>query len=117
MSGQELALPRTRGVVALQGNSAEARFLRWYVEYPRKVAIQAARIAYVRALKVADPHDPDNAEALLLEGLRRFKFSPDPTYRPHPATWLNQRRWQDEAPEAEFDSTLAAAGLKPEDFR
>ena len=55
--------------------------------------------------------------ALLLAGLRRFKFSPDPTYRPHPATWLNQRRWQDEAPEAEFDSTLAAAGLKPEDFR
>ena len=117
MSGQELALPRTRGVVALQGNSAEARFLRWYVEYPRKVAIQAARLAYVRALKVADKHDPDNAEALLLEGLRRFKFSPDPTYRPHPATWLNQRRWQDEAPEAEFDSTLAAAGLSPEDFR
>ena len=76
-----------------------------------------AAARYAKALKVADPHDPDNAEALLLEGLRRFKFSPDPTYRPHPATWLNQRRWQDDAPEAEFDSTLAAAGLKPEDFR
>ena len=71
MSGQELALPRTRGVVAHQGNSAEARFLRWYAGYPRKVAIQAARMAYAKAIKVADPHDPDNAEALLLEGLWR----------------------------------------------
>jgi hypothetical protein len=117
MSGQKLALPRQRGVVAHQGNSAEARFLRWYAEYPNKKAVHAARTAYARALKVADPHDPDNAEALLLEGLRRFKFSPDPQYRPHPATWLNQRRWEDEAPETQFDSTLAAAGLKPEDFR
>ena len=49
MSGQELALPRQRGVVAHQGNSAEARFLRWYAGYPRKVAIQAARMAYAVA--------------------------------------------------------------------
>ena len=117
MADNQLALIKPRGVNPLHQDTPEARFKRWWAHYPRKVAIQAARVAYAKALKVVDVHDPAHAEAVLLEGLLRHQFSPDPAYRPHPATWLNQRRWEDEAPEAQFDSTLAAAGVKPEDLR
>lgn len=117
MAGNSLLLVLPRGVNPIQASSVEARFKRWYFHYPRKKAIQAARVAYARALKVADAHDMDAAEAILLDGLRRFQFHPNPDFRPHPASWLNQRRWEDEASESQFDSTLAAAGLTPEDFR
>lgn len=53
----------------------------------------------------------------LLAGLRRYRFNPDPSYRPHPATWLNGERWLDDDGAGGIDPVLAAAGLTAEHFR
>lgn len=65
-------------------------FADWWAAYPRKVGKDAARKAYSAALKRASAAD-------LLAGLKRAKFSDDPQFIPHPSTWLNAGRWQDEA--------------------
>jgi hypothetical protein len=63
----------------------------WRV-YPRHVAKAAARKAFAKAVKVA------GVEAVMA-GARRFASDPnlpDPQFVPHPSTWLNQGRWEDE---------------------
>lgn len=78
----------------------ELLFARFWDAYPRKVGKPDAR-------KKFDSLDPD--EALLetmLQSIEKWKGSAqwqDPQYIPHPSTWLNQRRWEDEP---------AAAGRK-----
>lgn len=66
-------------------------FADFYRAYPRKVARMAAERAYAKARNSA------TAETILA-GLARFEFPADPKYTPHPASWLNGRRWEDEAP-------------------
>jgi uncharacterized protein YdaU (DUF1376 family) len=61
----------------------------FWAAYPRHVAKLKAVKAYKAAIEIAAP-------AEIIAGVRAFKFSRDPDYQPHPATWLNQRRWQDE---------------------
>jgi uncharacterized protein YdaU (DUF1376 family) len=61
----------------------------FWSSYPRHVAKQKAIKAYRAAIAIAAP-------AEILAGVKRFRFSSDPQYQPHPASWLNQRRWQDE---------------------
>ena len=64
--------------------------------YPRKVAKEAARKAAAKVLAAgADP-------AEVMAGLEAARASDQWTrdggrYVPHPATWLNGRRWEDEA--------------------
>jgi hypothetical protein len=67
------------------------RFDEWYEIYPRHVGKGAAEKAYAKALKDVDPET-------LIERARRFAAKPpdDPKFIPHPATWLNQKRWEDE---------------------
>lgn len=63
----------------------------WAV-YPRKVGKDAARKAWLSARKRAGLDE-------IVEGLRRFvsvTAGADPQFVPHPATWLNQGRWQDD---------------------
>lgn len=70
-------------------------FAEFWPVYPRRVARGAAERAYAKALKGgASP-------ATILLGVRRFaeKVARDGTeaqYIPHPATWLNATRWDDE---------------------
>lgn len=77
----------------------------FWAAYPRKIGKGAARKAWTRALaKVTSPSvliDGAKAEAADLETRKR---SPRPEDRgqdlgqfvPHPSTWLNQERWEDE---------------------
>lgn len=65
-----------------------AGFLDFWKAYPRKTAKLAAERAW-RKIKV-DQVQP------LLKALTSYKFDPDPKFIPHPATWLNQGRWEDE---------------------
>jgi hypothetical protein len=65
-----------------------AEFEQFWSEYPRKTAKGGAEKAWLKAIGQTD------AETILA-GLRSAKFSSDPQYVPHPATWLNQRRWED----------------------
>jgi hypothetical protein len=73
-------------------------FDKFWSAYPRKVAKPEAMKAWIK-------HKPD-AELLaaILKGLEAAKRSKDwlkddGQFIPHPSTWLNQRRWEDEAVE------------------
>lgn len=62
---------------------------------PRKRGKGAARKAYAKALTLA-------TEDEIIAGARRWRkesIGKDPSYICHPATWLNQERWEDEADE------------------
>lgn len=68
----------------------------FWAAYPRKTAKPAAAKAYARLR-------PDDAlQALILSAVARQSLSPQWTkdggeFIPHPATWLNGRRWEDGA--------------------
>ena len=68
-------------------------FVRFWSAYPRKVAKAAAERCW-RGI------NPDSAlVAQIMSALEAHKKTPqwvDPVYVPHPATWLNQKRWEDE---------------------
>lgn len=72
---------------------APEMFARFYAIYPRRIGKKAAEKAWVKALK--DGADPES----LISAAQRYAASrvgQDPKYTPHPATWLNQGRWEDE---------------------
>lgn len=69
------------------------RFDKFWGVYPRKEGKQAARKAFDR-LEV-----DDGMLEVMVAAIVRQKQSDqwsDPRYIPHPATWLNGRRWEDE---------------------
>jgi hypothetical protein len=72
---------------------AAALFEEFWRRYPRKVAKPAAEKAFGAAVKRHSPED-------IFAGLATFRFSDDPRFIPHAATWLNQRRWMDEPADA-----------------
>lgn len=59
--------------------------------YPRKVGKQAAAAAFKKACEVEDPIRIHQAAA-------RFRDDPnrEDQFTPHPTTWLNQGRWDDD---------------------
>lgn len=72
----------------------EVAFKLFWEEYPRKVGKIAARKAFDRAIKLATIED-------MLMAISRQKVSDqwkkdNGAFIPHPATWLNQGRWEDE---------------------
>lgn len=87
-----------------QGQGAEKlkameRFERFWSTYPRKVGKDAARKAFEKR------KPDDELLGLMVAAIRRQKQSPAWTkdggqFIPHPSTWLNEGRWQDEEPEA-----------------
>ena len=79
-------LPQTK-----RGKSSEAdpEFDRFWSAYPRKTDKGHARKAWAAAIK-------KTTAEVIIQGLEKCEFSPEPKYRPHPATWLNGERWTDE---------------------
>ena len=72
----------------------DAEFARFWSSYPRKAGKKAAEKAFSRAMKQTDL-------ATLLGALEKHKQTQQWTkdggqFIPHPATWLNQERWNDE---------------------
>lgn len=69
----------------------EAEFAEFWAAYPRKAGKQAAVKAWAKARKLADAKR-------IIEGAHAFAADPNrvPQYTPHPATWLNAGRWDDE---------------------
>ena len=80
----------------LQSPPVDAGFEEFWSRYPRKVGKQAAAKAYATARKRGVSHDH------IMTGLRhqwQFLAAEKPRgFCPHPSTWLNQGRWEDEAP-------------------
>jgi phage replication O-like protein O len=68
-------------------------FDRFYQEYPRHCAKEAAERAWFKL-------NPDSSlVAEIMTGLARYSVEvrdSEPKFIAHPATWLNQRRWTDE---------------------
>jgi len=89
-SGRSLATaPTTRA--AADRLAARNGFDEFWTVYPRRTAKGAARTAYGRALARAPA-------AHIIEGAARLRDDPnrDPAFTPHPTTWLNQDRWDDD---------------------
>jgi len=78
----------TRGAARTQTSAAFDEF--WSI-YPRREAKAAARKAWDKAIKRADPAD-------ICAGAKRYRDQPgrDPKFTAHAATWLNADRWADE---------------------
>ena len=64
----------------------------FWAQYPRKVGKLAAQKAFSRATKLASAETITAA----LDTLHKEVRGQDPKFIPHPATWLNQGRWDDE---------------------
>lgn len=80
----------------------DQRFEQFWGVYPRKVGKPKAKQAFYKAVKNEETFDA------VMDGLRRYKNTERWTravtageldFIPHPTTWLNQRRWEDEIPE------------------
>jgi hypothetical protein len=92
-------------------------FAAFWSAYPRKTAKPAASTAFARI-------DPDDATfAAMLAALDRQRRSADwckdgGRFIPHPATWLNQRRWEDMPPEVSRPATptVSSTGLPYEPY-
>ena len=77
----------------------ESDFLDFYAAYPRHVGKEAARRAFVKAVKAGTP------AADIIEGARRYAAATaaagtETRYVAHPATWLNAGRWSDDMEDA-----------------
>lgn len=82
-----------RGTGDTSPQRGDGAFAEFYLVYPRKVAKDAARRAFERAVQRADA-------AVIISGARKFASDPnlplEKQFIPHPATWLNAGRWDDE---------------------
>ena len=80
-------------------------FQEFWSEYPKGKPRQPA----LKSWRSLAP-DPELRQKIMagLEAHKRSKQWQDPQYIPHPATWLNQRRWEDEV------GAPAAAKAKPD---
>jgi hypothetical protein len=87
------------GRVLVNGNLQA--FLEFYDRYPLKRAKGRAEKAFAAAIKHTTP-------AQIMAGLDRFRF-PSQKWIPHPATWLNDHRWEDV--QETGDPVLRALGL------
>ena len=68
-------------------------FDQFYNDYPRKVGRYTAE----RSFKKLSIKDKINAYNGLKNYLRYWKYNKtEKQFIPHPSTWLNQRRWEDE---------------------
>lgn len=86
-------------------------FEAFWAAYPRKTAKPDAAKAFAR-LKVDDP-----MLAVLLAAVRQQAESEQWTkdggqFIPHPATWLNKRRWEDQMPSAQSRSDDIFASVR-----
>lgn len=78
-------------------------FNEFWEKYPKKVAKKYAFDCYVKIEMTEELHQ------MMLSAIEKQKKLPewgDVRYIPHPSTWLNQRRWEDEVqePETSFDA-------------
>jgi hypothetical protein len=76
-------------------------FDKFWKSYPRKIAKPSAIKAW-KKLKVTEVILNQMISAINVQGLA----SRDQQYIPHPATWLNDRRWEDEITQPNVNATM-----------
>ena len=78
-------------------------FDRFWKAYPRKQNKGHAEKAWAKAIKLADPET-------IISAVERSVWNDDKQFIPHPASWLNGKRWEDELP------NMQPAQLSEEEF-
>lgn len=86
--------PNRTQTLVLAPSPSGCGFDAWWAAYPRKIGKDAARTAYVAALKRGA------TDAILLEAIRRHRWPDEMRFIPHARTWLTQGRWQDDPRQA-----------------
>ena len=68
----------------------EIAFRQFWSNYPRRIAIAEARVAFARAIQTYQVAD-------IIEGASRYArdANRNETYTVYPAKWLDQQRWMD----------------------
>lgn len=87
----------TAGQNGDNGGGYDREFLAFWAAYPRKVGKMAAWIAWKKAKKRAGPDLLEKVLKAISDQKTCLQWR-DPQYIPHPKTWLNQHRWEDESP-------------------
>ena len=93
----------------------ERRFARFWKAYPKKVGKGAAEKSFAK-------YKPDDALTdTMIRAVEKAKLSrtwqkDGGQYIPNPATWLNQRRWEDELPQTSTVQTQPPAARGLEDW-
>lgn len=97
--GQDTAIPRnvpssqtSEEVHAQNDLKVPVSFDEFWEVYPRRVGKEAARKAFAKAARSADP-------AVVLAAARTYAKDPnlpEKQFVPYPATWLNRGSWEDE---------------------
>ena len=79
-----------------------ASFQRFWERYPqgRKVGKAQALAAWQKATATTDP------EVIIAAIIANPPRASSPDYLPHPATWLNRRRWEDESAPAAIGGSV-----------
>lgn len=88
--------PDPTAPLTLVPDDADDLFDRFWRLYPRKIDKPGSKRKFKKALKTATAME-------ISFGLKRWLAhwdEVDPQFIPHPATWLNQQRWNDEPPQA-----------------
>lgn len=91
-TSSKTSLNATRDETSLNATTDKARrFDEFWQVYPRRVGKVAARKSWAKAITAADPD-------LIVAAAQRYSADPNrlPEYTAHPATWLNQGRWDDD---------------------
>ena len=70
-------------------------FATFWKTYPRKVARPNAEKAWAKIVKAGELPDMDTLLAAVANQADAKDWRTDQTYCPHPATWLNGKRWED----------------------
>lgn len=87
------------------------QFQEFWQNYPRRVAVGAARKAYLKWRGKGVSHQE------IMDGLLRFKAANgdrEAIFTPHASTWLNGERWNDEYPELEAKKDTVMEKLQEE---
>ncbi|HEX2972656.1 MAG TPA: hypothetical protein VHP11_10005 [Tepidisphaeraceae bacterium] len=103
---------------AMEPQSVSEDMQRIYDAYPRKVGKAAALKAIAKALAIIKtrPNKPADPVRWLLERVESFAKSPagqQGKYTPHPATWFNQGRYDDDSNEWNSNNAKTAANQHP----
>ena len=92
-----------------------SEFEQFWNVYPRRIGKRAAWLKWKGLLKGRTVSASE-----IIAGASRFASDPnlphDATFIPHPATWLNAGRWEDEALPARFVETKAQRNLSTVDY-
>jgi len=87
----ELEENRTLDMPKKVRSPALAAFEAFWKVYPKRVGKGRAQSAWNKAIREASPD-------VIVEAVRQAQWDANPKFIPHPATWLNDKRWLDEKP-------------------